>query len=221
MNDVNRDPITFGQLLAKPGVIEEVTLRGPVGLCAFHGGNLERRTEFVARSAAAQAGASYYGVIQPSGMRHHLPSTRIDPSDSEQFTAFLNHCTSVIAIHGYGRHSMFTAVLCGGANRSLARHVARHLADALPAYRIVDDPAEIPKGLRGGHPKNPCNYHPGGGVQVELPPRVRGVSPLAQWTPSAPDETFAHTADLIRGLAEAAANWPPTEITAERAVAQA
>ncbi len=208
MIDVDRTPISFRELLAKPGVVEELELAGPVGFCAFHGGNLERGTDMVARAAARQANASYYGVCQPLGMRHHLPSTQIDPSDSPRFHAFLEHCPTVIAIHGYGRRSMFTTVLCGGANRELARHVSNHLSAALPAYRVVDDPAVIPAGLRGRHRDNPCNYHEAGGAQIELPPRVRGVSPLAHWLPSAPGETFAHTADLIGGLAAAATDWP-------------
>ena len=31
----------FGELLARPGVVEVVDLQGPVGFCAFHGGNLQ------------------------------------------------------------------------------------------------------------------------------------------------------------------------------------
>ncbi len=208
-SEVCRTPISFGELLARPGVVEELELGGPVGFCAFHGGNLERRTEHIAREAARRSGASYYGVIQPDGMRHHIPSARINPAQSERFTRFLAHTSTVIAIHGFGRQNLFTTVLCGGANRPLAAHIGQALRRALPAYRIADAIEEIPKPLRGLHPDNPCNWPAGGGAQIELPPRIRGVSPLAHWWPSAgADNRFPHTEDLIDGLAAAAESWP-------------
>ena len=47
------------------GVREELTLRSTFGFMAFHGGGLEAFTDIVAREAAAQSNASYYGVIHP------------------------------------------------------------------------------------------------------------------------------------------------------------
>jgi phage replication-related protein YjqB (UPF0714/DUF867 family) len=91
VQDVDRSPITFAQLLARPGVIELVDLRGPIGFCAFHGGNLERITEQIASEAAARSGSSFYGVIQPKGMRHHIPSALVDPDQSPKLAAFVEH----------------------------------------------------------------------------------------------------------------------------------
>ena len=133
----------------------------------------------------------------------------------------------VVAVHGYGRRNLFTSLLCGGQNRELASHVARHIRAELPAYQTIDDIDEIPKALRGLHPDNPCNLPINGGVQLELPPRVRGLSPLAMFWPSNQDaegrqtlraepaerrrramKRFPHVNHLIDGLVKAAADWP-------------
>lgn len=196
-------------MLGQAGVTEDVELRSRFGFCAYHGGNLERRTEIIASEAARLSGASCYTVVQPPGMRYHVSSSRIDPAGSERFSAFLNHCDVVVTVHGYGRKGHYTSLLCGGANRELARHVAGHLREQLPAYRAIDDIDRIPRGLRGLHRRNPCNLPRQGGMQLELPPRVRGLSPLAQyWPDQSATGRFPHLNHLISALADAAAHWP-------------
>ena len=70
------------------------------------------------------------------------------------------------------------------------------------------DLATIPVELRGLHPDNPVNRPRQAGVQIELPPRVRGTSPLwADWEGPGPTP---HTQALIDGLVRAAASWPPS-----------
>lgn len=211
MQDVDKTPISFAELLEKPGVIETVDLRGPIGFCAFHGGNLERMTEQIASEAAARSGSSFYAVIQPRGIRHHIPSAKVDPGQSAKLAAFLDHCHHVIAIHGYGLRGHFASLLCGGGNREMAGHVAHHLRNALPAYDSIDDLDRIPRSLRGLHPDNPCNRSAGGGVQIELPPRVRGLTPLVLHWPSHDHRTrrFPHVNHLIDGLVAAASTWLP------------
>lgn len=210
VQEVDKTPISFGALLAKPGVIEVLDLRGPIGFCAFHGGNLERMTEQIASEAAARSGSSFYAVIQPRGTRHHIPSAQVDPAHSPSLAEFLAHCHHVIAIHGYGLRGHFASLLCGGGNRQLAGHVAHHLRHALPAYDSIDDLDRIPKALRGLHPRNPCNLSAGGGVQIELPPRVRGLTPLVAHWPSHDYRTrrFPHVDHLIDGLIAAVESWP-------------
>ncbi len=192
-------------LLAQPGVEEVLELRGRFGFMAFHGGALEERTDLVARSAAARAGASYYGVHQPTGMREHVPSHRFTADQSPLLAEYLEHVEVVITVHGYGRRGLFTTMLLGGGNRELAAHIAPYLRNALPAYLVEDDIERIPKELRGLHPNNPVNSTRNGGVQLELPPRVRGTSPL-WWDWESPEPT-PHTAALIDGLVEAAISW--------------
>ena len=192
---------TFAELLAMPDVSEHAVLRSRFGFMAYHGGGLEEQTDVIASAAAEQAGASYYGVVHPPDWELHIPSTRVSPEHSETLDAFIEHVDVVVTIHGFGRRSLMTSLLLGGRNRGLAAHVAAHLRPALPAYDILDDLEAIPAELRGIHERNSVNLPRGGGVQIELPPRVRGSSPLWwDWEGG----LVPHTAALIAGLAAAA-----------------
>lgn len=195
----------FDELLAHPGVEEIVELRSTFGFMAYHGGSLEEVTDVVATAAAEQAGASLYAVLQPPGFRWHIPSTEVRPEHSEALAEFLDHVEVVVTVHGYGREGMWTTLLVGGQNRTLADHVASHLRPALPDYTIATDLEEIPAALRGLHPENPANRPRGGGVQLELPPRVRGRSPI--WKDWKGPGLVPHTVALIDGLAAAATTW--------------
>lgn len=192
---------TFAELLALPDIVEECELRGRFGFMAYHGGGLEEMTDVIAREAAARSGASYYGVVHPPDWTLHVPSTRIDVDGSRLLAEFLDHVEVVITVHGFGRRELFTSLLLGGRNRELARGLASHLRRELPAYDIVDDLDRIPRDLRGVHPRNPVNLPPRQGVQIELPPRVRGAGPLWwDWE----GDLVPHTEALIRALAAAA-----------------
>lgn len=195
----------FAALLARPGVEEVCELRSAFGFMAFHGGSLEAMTDVIADRAATAAGASYYAVVQPPGLRHHVPSTAFDPAESAAMSAFIDHVDVVVTVHGFGRAGLWTTMLLGGRNRELAAHVGRHLGDALPHYRALTDLAAIPDGLRGQHPANPVNRPRRAGVQIELPPRVRGQSPASP--PPGADGLVPDTRALIDGLAAAAASW--------------
>jgi len=195
----------FDELLAHPGVEEIVELRSTFGFMAYHGGSLEEVTDVVATAAAEQAGASLYAVLQPPGFRWHIPSTEVRPEHSEALAEFLDHVEVVVTVHGYGREGMWTTLLVGGQNRTLANHIASHLRPALPDYTIATDLDEIPAALRGLHPENPANRPRGGGVQLELPPRVRGRSPI--WKDWDGPGLVPHTVSLIDGLAAAATTW--------------
>lgn len=198
----------FARLLSHPEVVEQLELRGRFGFLAFHGGSLERGTDEIAAAAAARSGSSYYAVIQPPAFRWHLPSKRVDPACSERLTAFLDHVDVALAVHGYGRAGMFTTILLGGRHRPLATHVATVLRRDVGHYEVRDELDTIPGDLRGLHEDNPVNRPRHGGVQVELPPRVRGMGPYWQGWPK--DRTNPHTEALIDALAEAARTWEPT-----------
>lgn len=155
----------------------------------------------IARSAAAASDASYYGVVQPQSLQRHVPSIRVTRDQSSALDRFLDHVDVVITIHGFGRRPLFTSLLLGGRNRELAAHVAGHLRPALPAYSIVDELDRIPTELQGVHARNPVNVPRDAGVQIELPPRVRGSSPLWwDWEHG----LVPHTIALIDALAESA-----------------
>jgi phage replication-related protein YjqB (UPF0714/DUF867 family) len=172
---------------------------------AYHGGSLEVMTDVIAAEVANRSGASYYGVIQPESSREHFPSISVQPSESERLARFLDHVEVVITIHGFGRRGMFSSLLLGGRNRRLAAHLGASLRAWLPAYEIVTDLAAIPEPLRGQHRANPVNLPRQSGVQIELPPRVRGLSPM-WWDWEGPGLT-PHTEALIDGLADAVTTW--------------
>jgi phage replication-related protein YjqB (UPF0714/DUF867 family) len=166
----------LAELLAAPGVEERLVRRSAFGFCALHGG-LEQGTAEIAAAAADRAGASYYAVVQPGNLRWHVPSHRYDPAFSDALGAFVAHVDLVISVHGYGglrtSDERWTTALLGGGNRGLAERLGAALTEALPHYRWITDLEVIPTHLRGMHPSNPVNRVGGGGVQVELPPRVR------------------------------------------------
>lgn len=197
----------FAELLAHDGVEEELELRSTFGFMAFHGGNLEVGTDVIASAAAADAGASLYAVRQPEGLRWHVPSTEFTPDQSPALAAFLDHVEVAVALHGYGRDGMWTRLLAGGRNRTLAHHVAAHLRVGLPGYEVVDTLDDIPRELRGIHERNPVNRCRGAGVQLELPPRCRSWTPF--WADHLrPGDPIPHLADVAAALAEAARTWP-------------
>lgn len=196
----------FAELLAMPGVQEICVLRSRrIGFMAYHGGSLEEQTDVIASQAAERSGASYYAVLQPEDVQVHIPSHTVGRSPSQQLKAFIDHVDIVITIHGFGRRDHFTSLLLGGRNRELADHVATHLRARLPDYEIVTELDRIPQDLRGMHDDNPVNMPAQKGVQIELPPRIRGSSPIwADWDHSV---MVPPMAALIDGLVDAAELW--------------
>jgi phage replication-related protein YjqB (UPF0714/DUF867 family) len=197
--------VSFARLLAEPGVVEVAEQRGRFGFMAFHGGGLEEMTDVIAAAAAARSGSSLYAVLQPPELQWHIPSADVDPAASDLLRAFLDHVDVVVTLHGYFRVGCWASLLAGGGNRALAEHVAGALRPALPVYDVVTDLERIPPELRGLHPRNPVNLPAAGGVQIELPPRVRGASPL--WWDWDGDGLVPHTDALVEALAEAARSW--------------
>ncbi len=182
----------IADLLAQHGVLESCELRSTVGFMALHGGSLERGTAEAARRAANAIGASLYAVEQPEDLKWHVPSHLYDPDVAPNLRAFLDHVEIVVSLHGYGREDSWTRILVGGSNRIFATTAAAQLRAELDGFEVVDDVAEIPRELRGLHPRNPVNLPRGGGIQIELPPRVRGLGPRGE-----PQYVDA----LVRGLA--------------------
>ena len=130
--------------------------------------------------------------------------------------AFLEHVERVVSVHGFGGlrgdDDRWITGLLGGSNRELAAEVALLLREALPHYKWIDDLDRIPRELRGLHPDNPVNRPRQAGVQLELPPRVRGLGPFwADFRAEHGDDALPpHTEALIAALADAALAWPST-----------
>ena len=185
----------LAELLALPGVEEHCILRSTVGLMALHGGSQDRGTDQIARRAAEQAGASYYAIVQPPGLRFHLTSRLHNPDDSALLRAFLAHVDIAISVHGFGRDSFalwvdpvcgliiepygpamrgsqtgpLRGIIVGGRNAELLDAARQVLHDRFAGYRLADERVRL-----GFHPDNPVNLPSHRGIQVELPPGLRG-----------------------------------------------
>ena len=191
----------LADLLSWPGVQEICELRSPVGLMALHGGSQDRGTHEMASRAAEQTGASYYAIVQPRGLRFHLTSRRHNPDDSDRLRAFLRHVEIAISVHGIGREGFaltadpvggvviepygpalrgrqsgpLRGIIVGGMNTELL-DVARQLfRDRFTGYQVADERVRL-----GFHPKNPVNVPSSHGVQVELPPGLRGIGDFGE-----------------------------------------
>jgi phage replication-related protein YjqB (UPF0714/DUF867 family) len=196
---------TYGEIVAHAQAEERFIRRGPIGVMAYHGGTLELLTDTIAAAVAERTGSSYYGLVQSLDPPAHFPSISVDPALSTALAAFVEHVDVAITIHGFGRPTMMSALLLGGTNRALAEHLAGPLRSALPAYDVVTDLEVIPRPLRGMHRRNPVNLPRRGGVQIELPPRVRGMSPL--WWDWEGEGLTPHTEALVDGLARGIRSW--------------
>ena len=205
--------MTLPELLAHEGVRECLHLESRIGFLALHGG-LERGTFEIAQEASRRSGASLYAVVQPADLRWHLPSSSYDPAHSDALARFLDHAEIIVSVHGYGglvtSDDRWTTVLVGGSDRELGARLAVALRSALPGYTFLDDLEAMPARLRGVHPDNPVNRASGGGVQLELPPRVRGYGKY--WDDLGPDAVAAsglrpHTEALVAALADQT-RWP-------------
>jgi phage replication-related protein YjqB (UPF0714/DUF867 family) len=199
-------PQSLSDLLAESGVIEDSTLRSRFGFMAIHGGGLEQMTDVIAERAADAADASVYLLRHPDRYPHHLSSARYQPEESARLSEFLDHVEVVVSLHGYGRIGRSTHLLAGGRNRELAEHLARHVD--VPGYQVVTNLDAIPRELRGMHPDNPVNRVRGGGTQLELTPRVRGISPRSGLPGD--DGLTPATSKLVQGLVATARSWPLT-----------
>ena len=144
-------------------------------------------------------------IVQPDGLKRHVPSHESDPACAPLLAGFLAHVDTLVSVHGYwGHDDLHTALLVGGADRALAADLAGRLRAALPGYQVVDDLDRIPRRLRGVDPRNPVNRAARGGVQVELPHPVRAIGPYGRGERGPIHR--AHTAALIDTLAGFAAD---------------
>lgn len=195
--------------LARSEVTELCELRGRFGIMAYHGGNLERTTDAVASEVARRTDASFYAVVQAPPHRHHIASTAFDPAESNKLSRFLDRVDVVITVHGHRRRRRLRRhLLLGGRNRALARHMATHLRDGLPSrYSVVDELDQIPRELRGLHPKNPVNRPARRGVQIELPPSIRWNVREWGWSDHQGVSRTRDVQRLIDALSAGVASW--------------
>jgi phage replication-related protein YjqB (UPF0714/DUF867 family) len=216
----------LAELLALPVVQEHCVLRSRVGFMALHGGSQDRGTDQLARRAADRAGASYYAIVQPAGLRVHLTSRRHNPDDSEQLRAFLHHVDVAISVHGFGRDSFalwidrerglvvepygpamrgsqsgpLRGIIVGGLNCDLLESARHLLGHRFEGYHVADERVRL-----GFHPENPVNLPAGKGIQIELPPGLRGIGDFGQQFEPGRDGVVTEVADALVELAARAA----------------
>ena len=191
----------LAELLSLSGVKEVCALRSTVGFIALHGGSQDRGTHEIASCAAERSGASYYAIIQPSRVRVHLTSRRHDPDHSDRLGAFLRHVEIAISVHGFGRDGFslvvdpvrgvviepygpalrgkqsgpLRGIIVGGRNADLVDETRRLFADRLTGYHVADERVRL-----GFDPNNPVNLPSSHGVQIELPPGLRGIGDFGE-----------------------------------------
>lgn len=213
----------LAELLALPGVEEVCELRSAVGFMALHGGSQDRGTHEIASRAAERSGASYYAIVQPRDLRVHLTSRRHDPEQSESMRAFLDHVEVAVSVHGFGRDSFSISVqpghqlviepygparrgsqtgplrgiIVGGLNAPLVDEACRLLRDRLPGYHAGSERVRL-----GFHPRNPVNLPAAHGVQIELPPALRGIGDFGERFEPAPDGIVTEVVAALVALAE-------------------
>ncbi|MCS0599732.1 poly-gamma-glutamate hydrolase family protein [Streptomyces sp. LP11] len=168
---------------------------GRIGLLALHGSN-EGGTAELAGLVARRCDATSLVFTQPGVRRPvHLPSARMAADHCALLREFLDRVALTVSLHGHMRPAAQRTLFLGGGNRTAAHLLAAELAALAPEFRTVTDLAEIPRHLRGLHPRNPVNLTRLGGVQVELPLSARTTGTAD--TPPAP-VAGALTAGVVR-----------------------
>ena len=226
----------LAELLDLPGVEEECILRSTVGFMALHGGSQDRGTDQIASRAAEQAGASYYSIVQPAGLRVHLTSRRHDPDHSALFRAFLRHVEIAISVHGFGRDGFalwvdperglvidpygpalrgsqtgpLRGIIVGGLNPELLGAARRLLHDRFAGFHVADERVRL-----GFHSHNPVNLPPARGIQVELPPGLRGIGEYGEHLVPRQDELVTEVVAALVELADVAARLRSSSVVSQ------
>lgn len=178
--------VSFVDMLARTDV--RLVLGSRVGVLALHGG-LEGGTAELAAALAAETGCTALVFRQDGGdWSLHLPSRAYEPGLCPPLARFLAAVEIVVSIHGYQDRAGQERILLGGRNRRLAALAGSAINASAPDYPTVARLRQIPPHLRGIEPANPVNRSAGSGVQLELPPRARGVlEGLSSGDPARPD----------------------------------
>ena len=193
--------VDLAELLTMPGVREECILRSNVGFMALHGGSQDRGTAEIAALAAEQADVSYYAIVQPPALRVHLTSRLHNPAHSASLQGFLERVDIAISVHGFGRDGFalwfdpdrglsiepyglavqgkqtgpLRGIILGGLNMQLLDSARNLFRRRFAGYHVADERIRL-----GYHPENPVNLPSAHGVQVELPPGLRGIGDFGE-----------------------------------------
>ena len=228
------EEMDLAELLTLPGIKEECILRSNVGFMALHGGSQDRGTDQIAGQAAEQAGASYYAIVHPNGLRVHLTSRLLNPDHSTTLQSFLDHVDVAISVHGFGRDGFalwfdpdrglvvepygpamkgrqtgpLRGIIVGGQNGQLLDAARQLFHERFAGYHVADERVRL-----GFHPDNPVNLPSSHGVQVELPPGLRGIGDFGETLVPREDGVVSEVVAALVELASWAAESLPTTST--------
>jgi len=192
---------------------------------ALHGGSQDRGTDQIASRAAELSGASYYAIVQPNRLRVHLTSRLHDPDHSDYLRTFLQHIEIAVSVHGYGREGFslrvdplrgplidaygpalrgaqtgpLRGIILGGQNPELLAAARQLFHDRFPGYHVADEGVRL-----GFHRDNPVNLPSAHGVQIELPPGLRGIGEFGEHLVPREDDAVPEVIGVLVELAERA-----------------
>jgi phage replication-related protein YjqB (UPF0714/DUF867 family) len=124
-----------------------------------------------------------------------------DPEHSAHLRAFLEHVDVAISLHGFGREGFalwldpggglivepygpavrgkqtgpLRGIIVGGLNAPLLEAARELFQGRFAGYHVADRRVRL-----GFHPDNPVNLPTAHGVQVELPPGLRGIGDFGE-----------------------------------------
>jgi phage replication-related protein YjqB (UPF0714/DUF867 family) len=217
--------VDLSELLSLSGVKETCVLRSSVGIMALHGGSQDRGTDQIASRAAEQARASYYAIVQSAGLRVHLTSRLHNPDHSALLRAFLAHVDIAISVHGFGRDGFglwvdserglvvepygpairgrqtgpLRGIIVGGLNADLLSAARKVFYDRFPGCHLADELVRL-----GFHADNPVNLPSQRGVQIELPPGLRGIGDFGEHLAARQDGVVTDVVDALVELVDRA-----------------
>ena len=90
-------------------------------------------------------------------------------------------------------------VIVGGRNPDLLDAARRLLRDRFAGYHVADERVRL-----GFHPDNPVNLPSAAGIQIELPPGLRGIGDFGECLVPAEDGLVAETIAALVELANLA-----------------
>jgi phage replication-related protein YjqB (UPF0714/DUF867 family) len=141
--------------------------------------------------------------------------------------SFLDHVEIVISVHGFGRDSfvlwvdperglviepygpMFQGkqtgplrgIIVGGQNVELLAAARQLLQVRFAGYHVADERVRL-----GFHPDNPVNLPSARGVQIELPPGLRGIGDVGERLVPSEDGVVVDVIDALVELAQRASD---------------